>query len=382
MNHDDFWTQLKSGIVGVRSTLGTGTGFIASEAGLVVTNMHVVGYDPAVVLRSLDDQESPARIVWANTRLDIVVLAPERSLGLPLTLGDSRAAREGMPVVAIGHPLALDFTVTRGIISATARTLHVANLRGVEYLQTDAAINPGNSGGPLMDTKGRVLGVNTSGLGHGTNLSFAVPVHAFAEDLERLSKLSPEALADLPVVYHCVTCATPYDPMEDYCLRCGSATPYGSGRSFINTSKESTRAERLVVNMLSQLGYVPAQHFVGDATWRLMGGRTEIYLHVVQEGRYVEASARLVRLPTDDFEGFYRFLLTLNDVETGDCRLAIEQDAVTAGFAVSTAFLRLEKIRAALEHLMDLSEAVTEALVHGWGCELCTMLRRDSLTVR
>lgn len=363
------WDKIKASVVGVRSTSGAGTGFVVSRSGLVVTNLHVVGYDENVILRRVDGDEVAAKIIWAHTRLDIAILCATGEVGPPLKIGDSATVAQGMSVVAIGHPLDLDFTVTKGIISATCRKLDIPRLRGVEFLQTDAAINPGNSGGPLLDSKGRVLGVNTAGHGGGANLSFAVPVHSFYEELVRLVKLPPEELAEHPVVYHCVGCSTPYQPSDDYCLKCGAATPYGSGRVLLNTSQNSMRAQQLVINLLGQLGYVPAQLYVAEGVWRLSAGENEIWISIVNEGSHIEANCALVRLPDSDFEGFYRFLLTLNDVETGDTRLSVDGGLVSLGFAVTTSFLRLDKMKDALERLIDLSAVVSRLLIESWGCE-------------
>ena len=144
---------------------GTGTGFMWDERGHIVTNFHVIqGANGARV--TLADQSSyEAELVGAFPDRDLAVLridAPKEKLP-PIALGSSRDLQVGQRVYAIGNPFGLDQTLTTGIVSALGREIESVNdrtIRGV--IQTDAAINPGNSGGPLLDSAGRLIGVNTA----------------------------------------------------------------------------------------------------------------------------------------------------------------------------------------------------------------------------
>lgn len=161
---------------------GTGTGFIWDERGHVVTNYHVVfRADEALV--TLSDQSTwPAALVGGDPHVDIAVLkidAPADKLR-PIAVGSSRDLQVGQSVMAIGNPFGLDHTLTTGVISALDREVSSLTnrlIRGV--IQTDAAINPGNSGGPLLDSSGRLIGVNTqivSSSGSWGGIGFAIPV--------------------------------------------------------------------------------------------------------------------------------------------------------------------------------------------------------------
>ncbi|MEO1271685.1 MAG: hypothetical protein AAFX99_26640, partial [Myxococcota bacterium] len=186
-----------------------------------------------------------------------------------------------------------------------------------------------------------------------------------------LASMDDAQLGGQQVTYRCAACHAAYQPGTNRCLACGTLTLYGTeGQPLITTSEEVARAEQVVVSLLEQLGYVPSQLFVGGHTWRLTSySGSPLWLKVDDEGQYIKASAPLVRLPAEHFEGFYRFLLTVNDVETGDCRLSIEGESVCLGFAVPTAFLRLDKMQASLERLLDLSEAIADILREGWSCD-------------
>ena len=161
---------------------GTGSGFIWDSNGHIVTNYHVI-QDAKRVKVTLSDQSSwDAVPVGAAPHKDLAVIridAPPAKLK-PIAIGTSEDLRVGQAVLAIGNPFGLDQTLTPGIVSALGRTIRSVSNRKIEgAIQTDAAINPGNSGGPLLDSAGRLIGVNTmiiSESGSSAGIGFAVPV--------------------------------------------------------------------------------------------------------------------------------------------------------------------------------------------------------------
>ncbi len=160
---------------------GTGSGFIWDDKGHVVTNFHVIAGASEARIRLSDGKEYKASLVGASPMHDLAVLrigdAPKRH---PLPLGTSHDLRVGQKTFAIGNPFGLDWTLTTGIVSALDRSLTEESGSVIEHLiQTDAAVNPGNSGGPLLDSAGRLIGVNTaifSPSGASAGVGFAVPV--------------------------------------------------------------------------------------------------------------------------------------------------------------------------------------------------------------
>ncbi len=173
---------------------GTGSGFVWDNAGHIVTNFHVIqGANGARV--TLADQSSfDAKLVGAFPDRDLAVLridAPKDKLP-PIALGSSRELLVGQRVYAIGNPFGLDQTLTTGIVSALNREIESFNQRTIRgVIQTDAAINPGNSGGPLLDSAGRLIGVNTqiaSPSGASAGIGFAIPVDEVNRIVPRLIK--------------------------------------------------------------------------------------------------------------------------------------------------------------------------------------------------
>ena len=167
---------------------GTGTGFVWDNNGHIVTNFHVIQEGSGARVTLADQSSWPATLVGAFADRDLAVLkinAPRDKLPA-IAIGSSRDLQVGQKVFAIGNPFGLDQTLTIGIVSALNREIDSANQRTIRgVIQTDAAINPGNSGGPLLDSAGRLIGVNTaiySPSGASAGIGFAIP----ADEVNRI----------------------------------------------------------------------------------------------------------------------------------------------------------------------------------------------------
>ncbi len=160
---------------------GTGSGFVWDEDGHIVTNYHVIRAASRVNVTFANGETRNATVIGAAPDKDLAVLRvdPDGLELRPTPVGDSDRLRVGQAVFAIGNPFGLDQTLTTGVVSALGRTIESLNGRTIfDVIQTDAAVNPGNSGGPLLDSAGRLIGVNTairSPSGASAGISFAVP---------------------------------------------------------------------------------------------------------------------------------------------------------------------------------------------------------------
>lgn len=167
-----------------------GSGFIVDPSGIIVTNKHVIAGALWITVRLADGRELPAKLIAASPFVDLALLKVNAGHPLPvLKLGDGDAAKPGEPVLAIGDPEGVGTSLSAGIVSGTQRDL--MNTPFDDYVQTDAAINHGNSGGPLLDARGRVIGVNTILLtnlpNEGSNgLGFAISSNVVADALRHL----------------------------------------------------------------------------------------------------------------------------------------------------------------------------------------------------
>ena len=162
---------------------GSGTGFIWSAEGFIVTNYHVVQQANRVTVTMQNGTSYHARAVGLDPDKDLAVLkieAPDVEL-IPISPGDSSLLEVGRKVIAIGNPFGLDTTMTVGVVSALGREIESISQRTIrDVIQTDAAINPGNSGGPLLNSLGQLVGVNTaiySPTGASSGIGFAIPVN-------------------------------------------------------------------------------------------------------------------------------------------------------------------------------------------------------------
>lgn len=159
------------------SSRGSGSGFAFTDDGFVLTNSHVVHGATEVVAAFADGAEYRARLVGEDPDTDVAVARLEEGATVGMTLGESRGLSQGQIAIAIGSPLGFELTVTAGIVSALGRSLRGYGGRMIEdVIQTDAALNPGNSGGPLLDSAGRVIGVNTAAITGANGLAFAVAI--------------------------------------------------------------------------------------------------------------------------------------------------------------------------------------------------------------
>ena len=161
-----------------RGAAGTGSGFAFTPDGFMLTNSHVVNGAKSLRAAFSDGRESTARLVGEDSATDLAVIRVEGETLPAVELGDSGAIHPGQIAIALGNPLGFEHTVTAGVISALGRSLAGYAGRTIEdVIQTDCALTPGNSGGPLVESHGRVIGVNTAMIPRAQGICFAVAVN-------------------------------------------------------------------------------------------------------------------------------------------------------------------------------------------------------------
>lgn len=210
-----FGEELPPDMVPDRLEQGTGSGFILSADGRILTNAHVVDGTRTVKVTLRDGRTFDGQVIGVDSVTDVAVVKIESTDPLPtVRLGSTANLSPGQWAIAIGNPLGLDNTVTAGIISAIGRTSNQVGIpdKRVQFIQTDAAINPGNSGGPLLNDQGEVIGMNTAIRANAQGLGFAIPIETakrIADELFatgevqhpflgiQMVELTPEAIQEL-----------------------------------------------------------------------------------------------------------------------------------------------------------------------------------------
>jgi putative serine protease PepD len=189
------YAAARNSVVSIKTSEGSGTGFVVKADGTIVTNAHVVGTESTVQVQFADDETANGRVMGVDRSSDLAVVKVDTNRQLKaLSLADSSAVRTGELAVAIGSPFGLSQTTTAGIVSGTGRHIQAPDGFQIDsVIQTDAPINPGNSGGPLLDAAGQVIGVNsqiaTGGSGNGSvGIGFAVPANTVRDVIPRLER--------------------------------------------------------------------------------------------------------------------------------------------------------------------------------------------------
>jgi len=266
---------------------GLGSGFIISPDGYIVTNNHVIEDAKNVKVKLTDGREFKAKIIGADKKSDLALLKIDAKNLSYLTWGDSSKIEVGEWVLAIGNPLGFDYTVTAGIISAKGRQLPLSEYE--DFIQTDAAINRGNSGGPLVDLKGRVVGVNavivsTSGAFMG--LGFAIPSNIAKKVITDLKLKGKVVRAYLGVTIQAIT--------EDLAKSLGLKSTKGVIVSDIAKGSPAAKAGLKRYDVITGIDNKEVKNPV-DLKITIMNHspEDEVVLHIIRKGKPIDIKVKL-----------------------------------------------------------------------------------------
>ncbi|MBA3899280.1 MAG: trypsin-like peptidase domain-containing protein [Bacteroidetes bacterium] len=298
--------RLNDAVIQVATPTGSGTGFYLKNYDIIVTNYHVIhGYSDAVI-SGPKFKKTLSAVVFFDPVYDLAFIKLPEGLDMPdMTLGESKTARPGDPIIAIGHPFGLNFTATQGIISKIDNSFNSVN-----YLQIDAAINPGNSGGPLLNSAGEIIGVNTFIFSNGNSLSFALPSDILKETLEEYKSFKGRNAT------RCTSCQIiiSQENIEDgYCINCGAKanevllspqpyTPIGIAKT--------------IEQIINAVGKDAGLSRISPDNWQIEMDDVVINLNYNPETKFIVADAHLAVLPKTNIGQLYEFLLQEN------CKLA------------------------------------------------------------
>lgn len=272
---------------------GSGSGFLITPDGYLVTNHHVVAAGSRITVQLDDGSRHDASIVGTDVDTDLALVRIGSDRALPhLTLGDSSTLRVGQVAIAIGNPLGLGHTVTTGVVSALGRSLRARTGRAIDnVIQTDASLNPGNSGGPLLDTRARVIGVNTAIIAGAQSICFAVPADTARWVVSELFHHGHVARAWLGVGARTVPLARRvahhHDLRLDSAILIDEVMPEGPAAvAGLRSGDRIIGIDDLAVGDVDHLHRVLARHRIGRATRiDLLRGTTRTSVTLVPQAR-------------------------------------------------------------------------------------------------
>ncbi len=272
----------------------SGSGFVISKDGFVVTNHHVVDGASKIIVRLNDRREFIAELIGSDKSSDIALLKIDASKLPAVSMGNSKKLKQGEWVLAIGSPFGLDYSVTAGIVSAKGRSLPGENY--VPFIQTDVAINPGNSGGPLFDMNGKVVGINSqiySRTGGFMGLSFSIPVELMLDVVDQLKTKGSVSRGWLGVIIQPVS--------SDLAKSLGMLTPSGA---LVSQVLDGSPAEKAGLRQRDVIMEFDGEIIPDSASLPPVVGTTAVgsasSVTILRDGKRVTLPITIEELPTDE----------------------------------------------------------------------------------
>jgi serine protease Do len=314
----DIIEQYKKVVIQIGTPYSTGTGFYLKKPNLIITNEHVVRDNKEVLIEGSGVPRQMVKVLFFDPKYDTAFLGAPQNAELPeIKLGENAAIREGDKVMAIGHPLGLNFTATQGIVSNTSQ---IEN--GIRYIQHDASLNPGNSGGPLINSKGEVIGINTYIISEGENLGFSLPAQYLSETLDEYLKNRNGKTGA-----RCQVCSNLIfeDQLTDgHCPVCGSEiTLPGMLEDY-----QPTGIAKTIENILDKCGHAVQLSRQGTNYWEISQGSAKIQITYHEQTGLICGDALLCSLPKKNIKPLYEFILRQNYTLQGMGFSIREQDIV------------------------------------------------------
>ncbi len=339
----------------IATPYSTGTGFLLCREGIIVTNEHVVRDNREVVIESEVLPRQSARVVFTDPRLDLAfVEAPAISEDAEVLLLQDRALKAGDPVIAVGHPFGLRYTVTQGIVS---NAHHIQN--DLVYIQHDAALNPGNSGGPLVDAQGRVAGINTFVIRNGQSIGFSLPASYLLEAIAAFRAGGGK------VATRCSACQSMV--FEDtihgaYCPHCGAKVELPSQAQMFEPIGMAYTIEELI----ARSGHDVRLTRRGPNAWEIRQGSARIDISYYEKTGLIVGEAYLCLLPQSNIRAIYEYLLRQNYTLEG-LTLSVRGQEVVLSLLIYDRYLNVETGLKLLCKLFEYADYYDNHLVENFG---------------
>jgi serine protease Do len=348
--------QFQDVIIQIATPYSTGTGFYLHQAGLIITNEHVIRDNREVVVEGHQLPKSLVRVLFTDQKYDLAFLEVPAGADLPnIPLNSDLILEQGDSVLAIGHPFGLRFTATQGIIS---NTLH--RIGDVNYLQHDAALNPGNSGGPLVNESGQVVGINTFIIRNGDNVGFSLPARYLQETIDSYREHMGE------VAVRCHSCSNivfaEQLASDRYCPFCGTSLELPSEVD----EYEAVGVPNTIETLLLELGHSVKLSRRGPNAWEIEEGSARIQIAYYEKNGLITCDAFLCRLPKEGISEIYEYLLRQNyDLES--LNFSVRGQDIILSLLIYDRYLNTETALELFRHLFQKADDYDNVLVEQYG---------------
>jgi serine protease Do len=340
-------------IIQIATPYSTGTGFFMSEWNLIVTNEHVVRGNRAIVVAGRTFEKQMVDVIFLDARHDVAFLkAPQKHSMPDISMADGSELQEGDRVIAVGHPFDLKFTATQGIVSSLTQQEN-----DIYYVQHDAALNPGNSGGPLIDTLGRVVGINTFIIQNGNSIGFSLPsryiIACHATFSEGKGKPGVRCTSCQKVTFE------PHTAASKTCENCGAELVLISQiPEYVPKGVSET-----VESVIQKLGFQIALTRKGPNAWVLKKRSATVYLSYYERNGMLLSDCVLCMLPEGDIAPMYRFLLEQNH-ELKGMWFSMQGQDVLFSVSLFDQYIEEEALYSLMDRFLECADKYDEILVN------------------
>lgn len=353
----DIIEKYRQSVIQIATPFNTGTGFCVPEAGVIVTNNHVVEGNREVVIEGTVLPRQRASVLFSDPKLDLAFLAlPSAAASFhPIPMDPAGEVATGDRVVALGHPFGLKFTATQGIVSSVS-----FRANDIAYFQHDAALNPGNSGGPLIDEQGKLVGVNTYTIQDGENMGICLPAKYLRATLDLYSPFR------FRMATKCAACAkivTAENQDDGYCPNCGSVIELPNQVE----EYQPTGINRTIEQLIAACGFDVLLSRRGPSIWEMHHGSAKILLSYYEPNGLLAGDAVLCEIPQDVEVGqIFEYLLRQN-YEMESLSFSVRGAEIVLSLVIQDRFLSLETGQKMFHDLFERADHYDNILVEKFG---------------
>ena len=347
----------KQVVIQIATPYSTGTGFYLKDHDLIVTNEHVIRDNKSIVVANAHFKKQIVDVLYVDPKYDLAFLAaPKDHTMAQVEIENVKLLNQGDLVVAVGHPFGLKYTATQGIVS---NLLEQQN--DVNYIQHDAALNPGNSGGPLINSEGKIVGVNTFIIRDGNSIGFSLPIHYLISSIQGFK----EGGGKLSV--RCTACDNQVFETEEKLLFCPHC---GAKMSMISDieSYEPVGINKTIEDMLMALNFDIDLSRRGPNNWEIIQGSAKINISYYAKTGLIIGDAYLCSLPKDNIQDIYTFLLQRNyDLES--LTFSVRGKDIVISLLIYDQYLNVETAKELMMHLFEQADYFDDVLINKYGAE-------------